>query len=137
MPVLRADQHQITGTLAGRRLGLFDEFSGGDVTAQNAESWPAGQQGKVSRGGRRSVENITVTREYDPARDDLHFAEQQAGRPGAFQIAVHPLDDDGNPTGRPRIYTGALVGVTSPEVAQNSDDIADVAYELSVTGGTG
>jgi hypothetical protein len=139
----RADQYNVTVTVSYRvggevqtkQLGTFDGFDGGGVTAEDTKFYPGGMQQQIALGGRRSVDNVTVTRLYDLTRDHPIMGWLLAGVGKAnATVTKTSLDVDGRVTGRPLVYRGKLMSVTPPSHDSESTDAA--TYELEISSAT-
>lgn len=123
---------RVTASLAGRYLGEFREFSGGELTASDTKSTRGGGHQERSRGGRKTVGNVTITREQTDL-DDRAYAAQHRGHPDKFVVNYQPLDDDDNAFGPSTTYTGTLIRYAPGDADAGGDGTLDVAYEMSVS----
>src|SRR4051794_27947266 len=123
---------RVTASLAGRTLGEFREFSGGELTAEDTKSSRGGGQQERSRGGRQTVGNVTVTREHTD-QDDRAWSAQHRGKPDKFVVNYQPLDDDNNAFGPSTTYTGTLIRFAPGDADAGGDSTLDVEYEMSVS----
>lgn len=108
-----------------RDLGVWDTFEGGDVTAPNSKHRRGGHGQEISYGGPPSVDDITITRDYDLARDHA-LGKWLRARVGRIRLTIvkTPLDEFGQVFGNdPDVYTGRMIGHTTPNVDSNSEDI--------------
>jgi hypothetical protein len=128
----RQDTIRTTATLAGVPLGEFRTFSGGELTSADVKSARAAGQTERSRGGRKTIGNVTITREKDD-RDDWDLYSQQRGKPDQFVIVRQPLDDDYNKKGDPLTYLGTLVRAAPGNGDLGGDGLDDTELELSVS----
>jgi len=114
-----------------RDLGVFDTWEGANVTADNTKHRRGGMGPQVAIGGPVTIEDLTISRDYDLARDNknAHWLSSAVGR--ARVVATkHYLDSDGVGYGKPIIITGILIGYNEPNSDSDSGDIA--MYELVV-----
>lgn len=117
-------------------LGTFDKFSGGDGDSEETKYPPGGMGPEESLGGRQTRENFTVGRRYKLERDHPIFAWLDSRRGKATIVAARqPLDTDGNPYGKPTIFTGNLKKVTGPEHDSTSSEVAKLELEVTPGGG--
>jgi hypothetical protein len=123
---------RVTASLAGRALGEFREFSGGELTASDTKSARGGGQQERSRGGRKTVGNVTITREATDL-DDRAWAAQHRGHPDKMTVNYQPLDDDDNAFGASTTYTGSLIRFALGDANADGDGTRDVVYEVSVS----
>jgi hypothetical protein len=135
-------QHNITVevTYLGqkRALGTFDTWEGGGVTAENTKHRRGNMGPQVAIGGPVTIEDLTVTRDYDLARDNpnAHWLSDAVGR--ATVVAVkNYLDTDGVAFGDPIIIRGILIGYTEPPGDSDSSDIAMVELVINPDGAVG
>lgn len=128
----RQDLVRITASLAGRPLGEFSTFSGGKLTAEDQKKSKGGGKQQRSRGGRQTVENVTIGRERTE-QDDRAWAAQHRGKPDRFVIDYQALDDDGNAFGPSDTYVGTLVGFQPGDADSDGDGVLDTEYEMSVS----
>jgi hypothetical protein len=79
----------------------FDTCSGGAVTAADTKHRPGGALNEVSFGGPATVENVTVSRYWDQARDN-DLSKRLMGVVGwaKAQVSKQPLDAQMVPSGR-------------------------------------
>jgi hypothetical protein len=114
--------------------GLFMTKAGGNSTSDVARAYDGGSSVPDLIAAPKQVENVTVSRGFDPVRDaDL----LQGLRPliGSFEttLSVTPTDRDYVAAASPIVYSPALlVGLTEPEVAADSGDLATFELEFAV-----
>lgn len=135
----RQDQYDVTVVVSyggtTRDMGTFDGFSGGEITADDTKFYPGGMQNQISLGGRRSVENFTLTRLYNLTRDHPLQGWLAAGVGRATVVATKAsLTVDRGAVPDPLIYQGTLIRHAPPEHDSNSSDAA--TYELEVSSAT-
>lgn len=120
-----------TASVAGVPLGEFRTFSGGAFDMGERKSRNGAGQAAIARKGLRTTENVTISREDDGALIDgqpqIEWAKAQRGK--TMTVTRQPLDDDGNPRGKPTVYTGVLKRV-GPGEGDVSDDSDDDVFEL-------
>ena len=126
---MKASQRQFLVSVYG--LGeFFATISGGEVTADVGEAWDGGKQQPDVLSAPAVCSNLTVTRPYDPNRDQPIITKLQkvVGR-WQTTLTKQPTDADFTPIGKPTTYPRAmLVRVTPPEGDAASADAA--TYEL-------
>lgn len=121
-----------------RDLGIFDTWEGGNVTADNTKHRRGGMGPQVAVGGPKTIEDVTVTRDYDVLRDHQH-AHWLSSVVGKARVTASKiwLDDDDIAFGRPLVYTGVLIGYVNPEADSDSGDIAMVSLTINPDGDVG
>lgn len=120
----------VTVTVDGRPLGVWDSFTGGEVSAEVGKHRPGGMVPENSHVALPTYGDVTVGRERDRERDVELYRSllPRVGRALAT-ITKQPLDDNGAPWGKPFTYTGRLSGLSDPEVDSNSGEVS--MYELT------
>lgn len=113
----------ITVAVDGIPLGIFDTRSGGESSAEVSKYRPGGMARQKTRGGLPEAGDVTVTRENEPERDN-DLAKHLRTRVGRAPMTVNeqPLDDNGNPWGKPTTWTGRLNSVNGGDADSNSTD---------------
>lgn len=139
MPELGRADARITATLDGVPVPVvWDEFEGGDVTAE-VRKYRAGGHGKErARGGQKTTEDVTIRVGFDPLVQiplpggavSLLGARRRVGR-GQLEISLRMLDANSNPTGEIDTYTGVLAGVVRPTHESTTDETAMVEWTMS------
>lgn len=134
MPVpTREDTHNVTASVDGRDLGLFDQKSGGEIDSEEQKYNPGGMIGEISLGGRRTIGNVTIERYYDALRDHP-LVPWLASRVGAARgvIGVTPRDAYGIVQGDPITYAGTLKTVSPPDIDSTGTDAAKMSLEFTI-----
>jgi hypothetical protein len=131
--VARQDTIRTTASLNGVPLGEFRTFSGGELTSADTKSAVAAGQTERSRGGRKTIGNVTISREFIPDRDDLQEYGRHRGKPELLVITRQPLDDDYNAKGKSLTYTCTLIRVAPGGADLASDGLDDLELEGSVS----
>jgi hypothetical protein len=125
--------HPVTGALVN--YGVFDKWTGGDLDSDETKYYPGGMVPPVSLGGRRTVNNVVLSRLYRLERD--HAVIQQlfdsAGRSDAV-LARQPLDIEGNVYGKPIVYNATLKHVTPPDLDSEQSGAALLELEFTIDG---
>jgi hypothetical protein len=121
-----------------RNLGVFDNLEGGGATAEGTKHRRGGLGKSRAYGGLPSVNDLTVSRDYDLARDHQH-AHWLLNIVGRARVTVvdQPLDEFGVAFGRPFTYTGKLIGATPPNHNSNSSDLGMFELVVSTDGEVG
>ena len=121
-----------------RNLGIFDTWEGGNVTADNTKHRRGGMGPQVAVGGPVTIEDVTVSRDYDLERDHqhAHWLSTAVGR-GRITATKQYLDDDGNSFGDVIVITGILIGYNQPAADSDSSDVAMVELVINPDGAVG
>ena len=132
---MRQDQWSNTVTIDGTPMGVWDTFGGGDVDSEETKYRPGGMQPQVSLGGSTSVNNVTLARLLNK-EDWPTMHALMSSRVGKADVTVsrQPLDADGNPFGRPLVYTGKLQNVNPGDTDSNSADAQTWTIVVSTEG---
>lgn len=130
---MRQDTWAISVVIDGAPTGVWDQQGGGEVDSEETTYRPGGMAPRITLGGSVTVGNVTVSRLVDRGRDWEMLRNLAANRVGKAECIVskQPLDDDGNPYGRPLVYRGKLKTVTPPDTDSNGSDAA--TWELTIT----
>lgn len=135
---MRSSQYSVTVSLDGSPLGVFDKFEGGEGDSEETKYRPGAMGAEESLGGQQTRANFTVGRRYRLDRDHAKFPSIDSKRgKGRVVASKQPLDTDGNPYGKPLVYTGTLKGVTAPDHDSMSDDAAMLELEVTANGDLG
>jgi len=131
----REDTWLVTVAVGDRALGVFDQFSGGEVDSEEALYSPGGMAAEISLGGRRTIGNVTVSRYCDRALDwpAIKWLVAQVGV-ARCSIGYTPLTPSGDRGGDPLTYSGTLKTVKPPEHDSTGNDAAQLELEFTVDG---
>lgn len=131
----RQDTYSVSVTLNGVSEGVWDKMSGGEVDSEEFKYNPGGMVPPVSLGGRKTVGNVTVSRNFRLDRDlqNLQRYINNAGK-GSVVVAKQHLDVDGNAFGSPLIYRGTLKRCSPAEVDSESSNPGMIELEVTVEG---
>jgi hypothetical protein len=101
-----------TLTVNGVDYGVFDKFTGGDVSAPVNKHRPGGMGPEITYLSLPTFADVSLTKVYETQRDHDRVAQLHnlAGRALA-SVTLQPLDDNGQPWGTPRVYQGRLTSV--------------------------
>jgi hypothetical protein len=115
-------QWLVTLNVGGYDYGVFDTFTGGDVTAPAVKHRPGGMGPEVTYNSLPMYSDVSVGRVYSTQRDHPLIAQlhTQAGNQLA-SITLQPLDDNGVPWGSPRVYQGRLITIKDGKTDSNSN----------------
>lgn len=135
----RQDQRLVTvildpdDTARKTDLGTWDNLTGGNADSEESIYYPGGMGARLSLGGRRTIENITISRYYKIGRDPelLPKLLDRRGR-GILDVTDQPLDVDGNIYGTALVYRCTLKAVNPPDAASESTDVAMIEIEATV-----
>lgn len=130
---MRQDTIRTTASLHGTPLGEFRTFSGGELTSADVKGARAAGHTERSRGGRKTIGNVTISREFDTDRDDVQEYGKHRGKPDEFLITRQPLDDDYNDKGPALTYVGTLIRVAPGNADLQGDGLDDLEMEMSVS----
>lgn len=134
---MRQDQWSNTVTIDGKPMGVWDTLSGGESDSEESKYRPGGMAPPVSLGGTRMIGNITLGRLI--SREDWSYMHRLMNRTGQARAVVsrQPLDQDGNPWGRPMTYTGKVKTCTPGNTDSNSSDAQVWEIVVSTEGSVG
>jgi hypothetical protein len=137
-----ARQHHIAVSVTYRGetkdLGIFDTWEGAGVTADNTKHRRGAMGPQVAIGGPVTIEDLTVSRDYDLTRDNPN-AHWLAGAVGRAQVTVTKTykDADGINFGRPVVVNGILIGYNEPAGDSDSGDVAMFELVINPDGAIG
>lgn len=135
----RSNEYLITMTVNGVNTGTWDKIKGGAVDSDESKYRGGGMGPQQTLGGLPAVGNVTVTRLYDRDRDiDIYdWLYGLAGFGGNATVSRQPLDADGVPRGRPKVYTGLIKAVTPMDTDSNGNTPDTYDVEISTEGNVG
>lgn len=121
-----------------RSFGVFDTWEGGNVTAENTKHRRGGMGPQVAIGGPVTIEDVTVSRDYDLSRDHkhAHWLSNAVGRARVVAKKQY-LDEDGNVFGDAMIIRGILIGYNQPASDSDSGDVAMFEIVINPDGAVG
>lgn len=119
-------------------LGIWDTWEGGNVTADNTKHRRGGMGPQVAVGGPKTIEDVTISRDYDVTRDhnNAHWLSSVVGR-ARVTASKSWLDENDKAFGRPIVITGVLIGYNNPPSDSDSGDIAMVSLVINPDGEVG
>lgn len=119
-------------------LGVWDTWEGANVTSESTKHRRGGMGIQVAVGGVVTIEDLTVSRDYDLARDNpnAHWLSNAVGK-GSAVATKHYLDEDGNHYGDPIQISGVLIGYNEPNSDSDSSDFAMVEIVINPSGSVG
>lgn len=131
---------QINGTLrladGSQDFGGWQTHAGGRITGEASESRPVGSKYPQKAAAPGSIENITLTRDYESPRDDDAYTRLEAlrGTEATFVVGKVIRDPAGNIT-RVRTRVGILLEVMDGEGDTNGGtDKATLEVVLGING---
>jgi hypothetical protein len=110
--------------------GFFMTKTGGNVSSEVTKAYDGGSAVPDLIAAPKEVENVTVSRGFDPDRD-AGLLQSLRAKVGVFEtiLTVTPTDRDYAASADPVVYSPALlVNLNEPEVAADSGELA--TYEL-------
>jgi hypothetical protein len=131
-----------------RDLGVFDTWEGANVTAENTKHRRGGMGAQVAIGGPVTIDDLTVTRDYDLERDNVgnsggssakgnaHWLAEAVGK-GKVVANKKYLDSNGDGFGDPVVITGVLIGYNEPGSDSDSSDVAMMELVINPDGEVG
>jgi hypothetical protein len=134
---MREDTYEVSVTLDGRSLGIWDTISGGAITSAELKYRPGGMRAQRSLGGSKTVENVTIARLYDEEVHALMPSLEGAVGNGRIVASKQLLTPKGAPVGSPLVYSGTLQSVSPPDHDSESDDAGRLEIEVSTDGTVG
>jgi hypothetical protein len=117
-------------------LEYFAQVSGGEITASVEKVYDGGAQFPETLCASAEVGDITVTRHWEPGRDDIPMAtlRGQVGQ-AYYNVTISELNCDLKVPGTQRIYSEALcVGLTEPDGDASSGAPATYSLTFSIGG---
>jgi hypothetical protein len=119
-------------------LGIFDTWEGANVTADNTKHRRGGMGPQVAIGGPVTIEDLTISRDYDLARDNpnAHWLSDAVGRASVVATKQY-LDSEAVAFGDPIIITGVLIGYNEPNSDSDSGDVAMFELVVNPNGAVG
>ncbi len=133
---MRQDQAVCSLTVDGREIPVtFSKRSGGMADSEESKYPPGGNQPEKAMGGRQTVENVTLSGEYQPEihQSIIAWLESRRGR-GKATVVEQPIDDEGDTIGEPETWTGLVKSVNRGEYDAESSDAREVEIEISTHG---
>jgi hypothetical protein len=136
---MRQDQSHCTLTINNHQIGIvFSKRDGGMTDSEETKYKPGSMGPERALGGAKTVENVKLTGEFRPDRnqEDIDFLKAHAGG-GAARVSDQPLDSDGHAFGKAEVWTGVLKSVTTGQYDASSNVAREVEIEISTHGETG
>ena len=125
--------HPVNGNMIN--YGVYDKMTGGGIDSEETRYHPGGMAPPVSLGGRKTVDNVVVSRLYRLARDHANVQQLfDAVGVSRMEVIKQPMDIRGNVYGRPVVYNGTLKRVTLPEPDSEGTGAGLIELEMTVEG---
>ena len=120
-----------TAKIGDTDLGAFSKRTGGAIDSEEAKWGPGGMEPEVARGGRRTRDNIVLTRAYSTSRDQklYHDLLPLVGRV-RVTVVDHVYDIDGN-SKEDREFSGVLKKIDRGDYDDTSKDRREFSIEIS------
>lgn len=131
----RQDTWVVRLTVDGENWGIWDKKTGGDSDSETTTYYPGGMKDQDDLGGRSTVGNITLQRNYDRI-DDHARIQRLLNRQGKATVTIsqRPMDQDGNEYGKSIHWNGRLKRVLPPDVDSESSTAALLEIECTIKG---
>jgi hypothetical protein len=101
-----------TLNVAGTNYGIFDKFTGGDVSAAVNKHRPGGMGPEITYLSLPTYADVTLTKVYETQKDHARIAALHALVGNSLAVVtLQPLDDTGAPWGTARTYQGRIIAV--------------------------
>lgn len=133
-----SDQRQFLVSVAGIAGSFWAQISGGDVSVPTTKAFDGGNPIPQVLTGNPTVDDLVLTRNYDPGRDGplAQQLKQQlmGGQPFRTVIQQDPTDPSYQPTGNPPdTWSGVLTKVTVPKADALKTGAAAATLALTFT----
>jgi hypothetical protein len=115
----------VTLTVAGRSIGRFQTHTGAGIGGDAMSTRPPGAEFPRQQGGEKTLNPITIGRDYDPAIDTdeiLAFLRANAHVENAATVGRKRLDANRNPAGKGSTWIGVITAVNDPESDTNAQN---------------
>ncbi|WP_026912340.1 hypothetical protein [Patulibacter minatonensis] len=133
MPVLTERNHLINLTSDSAAVrDAWMKFEGGNLTTETGKIRPGGMADAVPLAGLDDYEDIVLTREYDPIRDQtIRRALVRNAKDGAAaRVVVQDLDSKKNAIGTPDSFSGVIKAVGYPQ--RDSESVTGQTWTVTV-----
>lgn len=118
--------------------GEFDAFDGGGWSVDGKMYYPPGSTFPVNRGGKATIEDGTVSREWQPGRDDVLYRTLKDRPNLRTRVTRHVRNPDLSIVLVPfAIFDGPLTGLTPPPYDSQSADDSILEFVISSSGPIG
>jgi hypothetical protein len=133
VPTLTERNHHISLTANGTPIrDPWMKFEGGNKTTESGKIHPGGMADAVALPGLPDVEDITLTRDYDPVRDQAlrRTLARQADDGVVAGVQVQDLGYNKQPIGTPDSFTGILKAVGYPQ--RDSESVTGQTWTVTI-----
>lgn len=122
----------------GTNLNVFDAKTGGASDSEEQTYQLGGMGPRISLGGSKTPENVTINRIYDLTRDHklTQWLEDHVGW-ASMEVHQQPLDKGGRAWGAAIIWKGTFKRWKAPDVDAQGNDAALLELECTVATITG
>ncbi len=114
---------------------LIKKRDGGKATSEGSKTPPAGGHSEKAHGGRQTVEDVTCTFEFVPARDNdfIQWLKSRRGK-GNARLVENGLDGDGNVWGRINGWTGKFKEIDTGNYDGSDSAVREGSFEIETDG---
>jgi hypothetical protein len=115
---------------------LFNKTDGGKTDSDESKTYPGGMRPQKAHTGLAMVENVTLTGEMVPARDDAAIKKLKSliGKSADAGVVEQGLDSNGAVWGILNRWNGKLKAVDTGNYDSSSTDPRPFAVEVSTHG---
>jgi hypothetical protein len=123
----------VTVKIDGTNLSTFDAKDGGASDTEESTYQLGGMGPRISLGGNKTPENVTVNRIYDLVRDHVltQWLEDRVGW-ASMEVFQQPLDRAGRAWGQAIIFSGTFKRWKAPDTDAQGNDAALLELEMTV-----
>jgi hypothetical protein len=122
-----------TLNVGGVDYGIFDKFTGGDVSAAVNKHRPGGMGPEITYLSLATYSDVTITKVYETQKDHARIASLHTAVGNQLAtVTLQPLDDQGAPWGTPRTYQGRITAVKDGGTDSNSNAARMFEVDLAV-----
>lgn len=131
----RQDTWSIVVKYRGNTTGFWDKKTGGAVDSDETKYYPGHMEDPLALGGRKTTDNLTLSRIYDRIDDHdlINDLIDGVGR-SHVTVEVRPMDFEGHGFGKIITYNGILKRVVIPDTDSESSGAAMIEIEVAVIG---
>lgn len=134
MSGLREDMFRVSLTIDGESWGVWDQRTGGKVSANGVTYRPGNMGPQQSLGGVPTTDAVTLVRNYQHQRDHDKVGDLLAKVGTGICVAkALPLDQSGNAYGKPIVWKGVLDSVEAPQHDSESTKAAMLTLTIAVS----
>lgn len=135
MAINQEQMFRVTVTVAGRDLGVWDTFEGGQVGSDSELYYPGGMADGVALIGLVGTEEVTVSRFFDAELHALDKGFLTNNINGEITIGKQALTrtKDGV-EGALETFRGVLTGVGTPQHDSNGNSVSMIELTATISG---